>query len=225
MLQRYEQSHFAFTDPSINAVICLLVVAWLPALTALRLRVHQSMTILHLAFSTRSGLRNFYNRTAITESGHHLQPLPFTINHLLQDPTDTPTSPILRSLERAAQSPDFDTDSQRPRELSYRRTEHGYDPAKQKIVSSVAVYRPSSIRQEQYAGPTVFCCSKRKKKLHTLETNLWKRTTTTTAIVPARANNHSITKLHLINQRLADLQPLQVPDPLIRKKTFSRAVR
>lgn len=132
ILQRCEEIHSAFADPSINAIICTVggshANELLPHLDYGLIRMnpkifcgYSDITVLHHALFTQAGLRTFYGPAAITELGDYPQPLQFTIEHLLyvlQDSVGKPIGPVPRSLEWAAKLPDLGTDSQRPREQS-----------------------------------------------------------------------------------------------------------
>ncbi len=132
ILQRCEEIHSAFADPSINAILCTIggtqANELLPHLDYELIKAnpkifcgYSDITLLHYAFFAQAGLRTFYGPVAITKLGYYPQPLPFTIDHLLyvlQDSVDKPIGPVPRSVEWAAKWPDLSTDSRRPRELA-----------------------------------------------------------------------------------------------------------
>ncbi|KAL9108059.1 MAG: hypothetical protein Q9227_007165 [Pyrenula ochraceoflavens] len=91
---RVSEVHSAFTDASISAIICVVggttANEILPYLDYDLIRQHpkpfigySDITLLHLAFYTKAGLRTFYGPAAIPSFGEFSRPYPFTVEHFL----------------------------------------------------------------------------------------------------------------------------------------------
>ncbi|MCJ1472562.1 hypothetical protein MMC13_001211 [Lambiella insularis] len=92
--ERVAEIHTAFSDPSIDAILCtiggLSANELLPYLDYALIRAnpkifcgYSDITLLHHAFYTQAGLRTFYGPAAITQFGDFPTPLDFTMKHWL----------------------------------------------------------------------------------------------------------------------------------------------
>lgn len=121
ILQRCEEIHEAFRDPTVKAVFCTLGGAQanelLPYLDYALIKAnpkiflgYSDITMLHFAISHQTGLQTFYGPTTIAEFGEAPEPLPFTTNHLfhvLQEAAGKPVGPLPQSPQWSSGFPDF----------------------------------------------------------------------------------------------------------------------
>lgn len=113
VLQRCEELHSAFRDPTVKAILCTSggshANELLPHLDYDLIRAnpkifcgYSDITVLNYALLTQAGLRTFYGPCAITEFGDYPQPIPFTTDHfvqVLQDSAGKVLGPLPRSSE------------------------------------------------------------------------------------------------------------------------------